>query len=359
MSKSRACKKQWMSLEESLEAGQEEGEDDWEEGEINEEDETHERHKVPETDNHDKHLDGEDRNRIDEEDHIVNSRLNLDPNRIDAQSESNCENIARSPVQNNTPMGDTHECEVHSSTECDINNLTNPDALKDQNKNKEGGGEGESELCPNQIQLEIPIHSPSPLREIEMDSDRNRGNQGQPHKVVLSSCPGEDEIEVQHIQEDALINKDTLGHEVSVGGQPSGDLDGVESSQSIDLNSEPLERYDWFDIAEEELVRYEKTKKSKNKDKKSKKLGKAISSSFPVTMKPKDVLKSKFYRKNKKADQSHKNRSNPNKSENSINISEEILKSKNVGLEVGFQMEGFDEMLRNEIEGEGMIKKQS
>ncbi|KAI3500594.1 hypothetical protein L1887_36418 [Cichorium endivia] len=256
-------------------------------------------------------------------------------------------------------MGDTHECEVHSSNECDINNFTNLDALKDQNKNKEGGGAGESEVCPNQIQLEIPIQSLSPLREIEMDSDRNRGNQAQLRKVVLSSCPVEDEIEVENIQEDALINKDMLDHEVSVGVQPSSDLDGVESSQSIDLNSEPLEKYDWFDIAEEELVRYEKTKKSKNKDKKSKKLGKTISSSFPVTVKPKDVLKAKVYRKNKKADQSHKNHSSPNKSQNSISISEEILKSKNVGLEVGFQMEGFDEMLRNEIEGEGMIKKQS
>lgn len=103
----------------------------------------------------------------------------------------------------------------------------------------------------------------------------------------------------------------------------------------------------------------EEQKKSKSKDKRAKKQGIAKSSSFPATMKSKDILKANAYRKNKKADHNYKNQSSPNKSENSITISEEILKTKNIGAEVGFQIEGFDELLRNEIEGEGMIRKQS
>ncbi|KAI3513091.1 hypothetical protein L1887_20417 [Cichorium endivia] len=102
----------------------------------------------------------------------------------------------------------------------------------------------------------------------------------------------------------------------------------------------------------------ENQKKSKNKDKRSKKQVNAKSSTFSATMKPEDILNANAYRKNKKAESSHKNQSSPNKSENSLTISEEIIKTKNVGSEVGFQIEGFDEMLRNEIEGEGMTKKQ-
>ncbi|KAI3722882.1 hypothetical protein L2E82_34051 [Cichorium intybus] len=327
-------------------------EDDWDEGEINGDDEAHESRKVPEKDNHDKNLDGEDRDRIAEDGHVENSRINQDPNRIEVHSEANNEIPIRPPVQTGVPMGDKRQChtlEVQSSNECDIHNNLYPDTLKDLNKNKEDGGVGD---------LDNPTHSPSPLDGIDLDFNRNMGNQAHSRKVVLSSCPGEGEIEAEYNQEDAEIDEDRSVHDRSVGSQPFIDFDGADSSQSFDLNSEPMERCDWFDI-EEEVLRCGKSKKSKNKDKKSKRLENVKYCTFPITMKSKDVLKAKAYKKNKKADQSHTNHSSPNKSESSINISEEILKTKNLGSEVGFQMEGFDEMLRNEIEGEGVTRKQS
>ncbi|KAI3514745.1 hypothetical protein L1887_13413 [Cichorium endivia] len=205
----------------------------------------------------------------------------------------------------------------------------------------------ERELDPTQIQAE----NNSPCAKT-VESDKNKKFQAQFHKNGPSDGQGIESFVEVHNQVGDPDMEDGSDQDRLGGTQPLIELDGADSSHSIDLNSEPMERYDWHDLVEEYLLRHG-TKKSKNKDKKSKKQGNAKSSTFLATMKPKDILKVNAYRKNKKAESSHKNQSSPNKSENSITISKEIIKTKNVGSEVGFQIEGLEEMLRNEIEGEG------
>ncbi|KAI3751897.1 hypothetical protein L2E82_22990 [Cichorium intybus] len=61
-------------------------------------------------------------------------------------------------------------------------------------------------------------------------------------------------------------------------------------------------------------------------------------------------------KKQKKASNAKNSQNSPSKSENSISV--EMMKTKNIGDEIGFCLDGFEEMLRAEIEGEGVLKQQ-
>ncbi|KAI3791266.1 hypothetical protein L2E82_04978 [Cichorium intybus] len=328
---------------------QEEEEDECEEGEINENDDAQENSKVPESDFHGNCVDGD---KPEDEGYVENSRLFSKPNNVEVQIGENDEYI-------DTPIGDTsdaHNLVEHVLKEGDCHVLSNQNIPNNRIAEIEDEGVGELRLDTNYVHVG---NDEGACDQVEVDpvgialnSQKNKGIQAQFYQNGSSGCQG-----VEGYVEP--LNQVDVSNDEDRSVQDTLDLDGGESSQSIDLNSEPLDIYDWYDIADEEARRRGRAKKSKSKDKRAKKQGIAKSSSFPATMKSKDILKANAYRKNKKADHNYKNQSSPNKSENSITISEEILKTKNIGAEVGFQIEGFDELLRNEIEGEGMIRNQS
>ncbi|KAI3690017.1 hypothetical protein L2E82_47991 [Cichorium intybus] len=280
---------------------QEEEEDEWEDGEINGYEDEHEINKVPESDIHGKNR---EEDKVEEDGHEQDSRPSVKPTKKDAAFTEDTRYINQEPL-------------VIENAEFEEG------GRKDQMREKKSG----------QNMAQFRKGSSTDDQETEGDTD----------------------LQFQEYGSDIQNSSDQIEFGET---QPIFDLDGAESSKSIDLNSEPLEGYDWQDLVEEDLLRRGKSKKSKNKDRRPKKQANGIHSTFPATMKPKDILKVNAYRRYKKTESNHKNHSSPNKSENSLTISEEITKTKFVGSEVGFQVEGFEEMLRKEIEGEGMTKKQ-
>ncbi|KAI3765164.1 hypothetical protein L2E82_15191 [Cichorium intybus] len=86
------------------------------------------------------------------------------------------------------------------------------------------------------------------------------------------------------------------------------------------------------------------------------------SSSLPLDLNTdpnEDVLRENSVNNQRKLKKSHWSQGSqfsPSKSENSISV--EMLKTKNIGGEIGFCLDGFKEMLRAEIEGEGVGKQQ-
>ncbi|KAI3739857.1 hypothetical protein L2E82_30269 [Cichorium intybus] len=226
---------------------QEEDEDEWEEGGIYGEDEAHEVSKVPKSGIHGNNFDGD---KVEEEGHEEDSRPNSKPNETGVPFEAYNENIENASILKDVPLEDTRDLqniEYQNTKEGNSQGFMNQDPWVNRNSDfGVGCGDGSD-------------------MEDRSDQDRHGGT----HPII--------------------------------------DLDGANSSHSIDLNSEPMERYDWHDVVEEDLLRHGKSKKSKNKDKRSKKQANAKSSTFPVTMKPKDVLKANAYRKNKKVELSQKN----------------------------------------------------
>ncbi|KAI3740215.1 hypothetical protein L2E82_30639 [Cichorium intybus] len=90
------------------------------------------------------------------------------------------------------------------------------------------------------------------------------------------------------------------------------------------------------------------------KGKKQKKSARLVKS-VPPSMEMKDIVRANFQKKAKKGE-GEKARSSSNGSINSISI--EVMKTIEVGQDVGFQLDGFDQILRKEIEGEGVNKCQ-
>ncbi|KAI3690350.1 hypothetical protein L2E82_48352 [Cichorium intybus] len=129
------------------------------------------------------------------------------------------------------------------------------------------------------------------------------------------------------------------------------------SSQSFDLNTEPFEvnKDGYMDPIS---IRHNGSIcDSKAKGKKQKKASNA--KAVPTSMKLKDVMRANFansQRKQKKSNRSQNSQNSPSKSKNSISV--EMMKTKNIGDEIGFCLDGFEEMLRDEIEGEGVLKQQ-
>ncbi|KAI3723471.1 hypothetical protein L2E82_35073 [Cichorium intybus] len=101
---------------------------------------------------------------------------------------------------------------------------------------------------------------------------------------------------------------------------------------------------------EAEIQENQESGKAK-KQKKSAKLVKGV----PHSMKMKDIVRGNFQKKPKKGE-GEKARSSSNGSINSTSI--DVMKNIEVGQDVGFQLDGFDQILRKEIEGEGVNKCQ-
>ncbi|KAI3520227.1 hypothetical protein L1887_09516 [Cichorium endivia] len=126
-------------------------------------------------------------------------------------------------------------------------------------------------------------------------------------------------------------------------------------TQKIDLNSAPSDNHEAAGLksADEGLAGIHD--KIKHKQKKSKKAGSLKNTS--ISMKLKDVIRASNNKRQKRVDGVQSGQSTSNKSDNSLFV--EIQKTKNIGEEVGFRLDGFKEQLRTEIEGEGVPKQQS
>ncbi|KAI3723310.1 hypothetical protein L2E82_34797 [Cichorium intybus] len=132
-----------------------------------------------------------------------------------------------------------------------------------------------------------------------------------------------------------------------------------DDTQSFDLNNMPLDPLDKMVEAAEDQVWREKARISKIKERKDCKANN--SKSAPISLKLKDVWIANGQKRHKKIvgrQSGQLSRENSVNSENSNSISVEIIKTKNNGMEVGFQLDGFDEALRCEIEGEGVAGKE-
>ncbi|KAI3780081.1 hypothetical protein L2E82_09963 [Cichorium intybus] len=280
--------------------GHEGEEEEWEEGEINREDETHEVSKVPDSGNLGDNFEGD---RVEDEGHEEVSRHNLDPTKNGDLFEANNENVEVVFIPKDAQLEEDRELQ-----NIELQNIT-----------------GGSNSFPGRKQ-----HSYDNV----MESERIKCPHA--HSCKFAAVDGREYVGAIEMSNQGG-GSDTEGrskHDNFGETRPIIDLDGADSYHSIDLNSEPTERYDWYDLIDEDLLRRGKSKKSKNKDKRSKKHAIVKSSTFPTTTKPKDILKVNAYRKKKKAESSHKNQSSLNKSENSLTISEEIIKTKNVGSEL-------------------------
>ncbi|KAI3708636.1 hypothetical protein L2E82_37947 [Cichorium intybus] len=127
------------------------------------------------------------------------------------------------------------------------------------------------------------------------------------------------------------------------------------SRHPFDLNTEP---YEGSKDVNKEIV--SGLHKESIPDSKGTKQKKSINAKvIPTSMKLKDVMRANYansQRKSNKTNRSQGSQNSLSKSENSISV--ELMKTKNIGDEVGFCLEGFEEMLRAEIEGEGVFNQQ-
>ncbi|KAI3750508.1 hypothetical protein L2E82_21147 [Cichorium intybus] len=144
----------------------------------------------------------------------------------------------------------------------------------------------------------------------------------------------------------------TEGSTSNPGGNDDMDFNtfNEHSDDSIDLNVEPDEGIG--KLGEDMIRSQDHPKKHRNKDNKGKKPKAAKNN--PASVKFKDVVRAYNFKKSRRSDSLPSNRSNhrsPSKSSDSISI--ELGLTKNVGSAIGFQIEGFEHMLRSEIEGEG------
>ncbi|KAI3680290.1 hypothetical protein L2E82_50516 [Cichorium intybus] len=122
------------------------------------------------------------------------------------------------------------------------------------------------------------------------------------------------------------------------------------SDDSIDLNVEPDEGIG--KLGEDMIRSQDHPKKHRNKDNKGK-ISKVVKNAH-ASVKFKDVVCAYSSKKSRRYDillSNRPNHSSPSKSGDSLSI--ELGLTKNVGSAIGFQMDGFDHMLRSEIEGEG------
>lgn len=146
---------------------------------------------------------------------------------------------------------------------------------------------------------------------------------------MFKICPSKIKFTENRLQAGDVIEDEESTHVRTGEPQLNSDNDTDDPLHSIDLNSEPVDMYGWQEIADEDVFTRGKSKKAKNKDKKQRK---SCNAKFgTITMKPKDVLKANAYRRNKKSESSHKSHISPSKSDNSISISEEIIKTKKCG----------------------------
>ncbi|KAI3782104.1 hypothetical protein L2E82_12137 [Cichorium intybus] len=130
------------------------------------------------------------------------------------------------------------------------------------------------------------------------------------------------------------------------GEVEEGDRDGNDStSKSIDLNFIPTDGH--MESGGNEVG---------DTNVKSKKKG-ACATTNPISMKLKDIIHTRNANSSKKA-KKKQGKNGKGASQSSLNVSTnsiscEVIKTVNIGKEVGFQLDGFEEILRAEIEGEG------
>ncbi|KAI3753251.1 hypothetical protein L2E82_25298 [Cichorium intybus] len=160
--------------------------------------------------------------------------------------------------------------------------------------------------------------------------------------------------------DDPLKNLDTdIGEDdPSVNNETQGS-DDDDLSHSLDLNSDPVVSENRAFEMEEEFFRKGRSNKANKKGKKQKKqsstkpTGTDKSAPISISMKLKDVLRSNSIRRHKKQDGNHTSQNSNNDVESMNSISAEINKTKDIGEKVGFRLQGFEEVLGQEIEGEG------
>ncbi|KAI3691133.1 hypothetical protein L2E82_49351 [Cichorium intybus] len=132
-------------------------------------------------------------------------------------------------------------------------------------------------------------------------------------------------------------------HSGEVGEHSSCDSSVGSESHTIDLNNEPKKTGKFGDEGNKKI----RLQSSKVKSK-----------SLPRSLKPKVVMWANRQKFQKKRDKAQNSQSSQDISESSNSVTAEIFKTMNIGNDVGFQMQGFDEMLRSEIQGEGVNRFQ-
>lgn len=240
-------------ISDTFEIEQEEEEDECEEGEINENDDAQENSKVPESDFHGNCVDGD---KPEDEGYVENSRLFSKPINVEVQIGENDEYI-------DTPIGDTsdaHKLVEHVLKEGDCHVLSNQNIPNNRIAEIEDEGVGELRLDTNLVHVG---NDEGACDRVEVDpvgialnAQKNKGIQAQFFQNGSSGCQG-----MQGYVEP--LNQVDVSNDEDRSVQDTLDLDGGESSQSIDLNSEPLDIYDWYDIADEEARRRGRAKKIK------------------------------------------------------------------------------------------------
>ncbi|KAI3525497.1 hypothetical protein L1887_04335 [Cichorium endivia] len=133
---------------------------------------------------------------------------------------------------------------------------------------------------------------------------------------------------------------------VHVGRDQGGEHQSSEPFKNIDLNTTPAESIDESGEEERSSKHVGISQKYRSKEKMKK-------NHNTVSLKLKDLVRSSNYKKSKRTENAKSTQSSPNNSNTSI--STEIIKTKTIGAEVGFQLEGFEHRLRSEIEGEGAL----
>ncbi|KAI3781807.1 hypothetical protein L2E82_11833 [Cichorium intybus] len=228
---------------------QEEEEDEWEDGEINGYEDEHEVSKVPESDIHGKNR---EEDKVEEDGHEQDSRPSVKPTEKDAAFVVFNENTENAPIlnvaqkENDAPFvvlnENTENTPVLNVVQMEDTGEINQEPLVIENAEFEEGG-GKDQMR-------------------EKKSGQNMAQFRKGRSTDDQETKGDTDLQFQEYGSDIQNSSDQIEFGET---QPVFDLDGAESSQSIDLNSEPLEGYDWQDLVEEDLLRRENPKNLKTK----------------------------------------------------------------------------------------------
>ncbi|KAI3507419.1 hypothetical protein L1887_22404 [Cichorium endivia] len=150
-----------------------------------------------------------------------------------------------------------------------------------------------------------------------------------------------------HGEEKSTANEDFNNLEnATTDGSCSNTLD--EESNSMDLNTEPVENFEDCGVVNSSCQDH------RNKNRISTKVNKAKIGL--ASLKLKDVVHANNFKKSRRLHISQSMDQSTSKSCNSVSM--ELEMTKMVGSAVGFQLEGYDHLLRSESEGEGVSKNQ-
>ncbi|KAI3691544.1 hypothetical protein L2E82_49909 [Cichorium intybus] len=175
-------------------------------------------------------------------------------------------------------------------------------------------------------------------------------NEGNQNTNQIGESAGK---ETGHMEFPQLISNFNTGNKEGDSFSASSE---ENANHAFDLNNEPFNSQHQPSESGEDGNGQGRSPKTKHKDKSVRNTH--SSKSAPRSLKLKDVVRANYQRSNKKRDRAQNSQISFNNSECSDSISAEVNKTVNIGMEVGFQLQGFDEELRHEIEVEDVDRRQ-